>query len=84
MTPPDTYQELSRDEATQILDGTIQHAAHVMLYAKVDERLLQEYDTKYAILVSCSLPARPNCLSHFEVGGIGYQLSVKFCCVFEG
>lgn len=48
----DTYQELSRDEAVQIVDGAIHHAAHVMLYARVDEKLFDCYDVKYAILVS--------------------------------
>lgn len=48
----DTYQELSRDEAVGIVDEAIHHAAHVMLYAKVDEKLFNHYDIKYAILVS--------------------------------
>ena len=48
----DTYQELSRDEAVGIVDEAIHHAAHVMLYAKVDEKLFDHYDIKYAILVS--------------------------------
>lgn len=48
----DSYQELSRDEAVRIKDRTIKHASHVMLYAKVDEKLFDHYKIKYAILVS--------------------------------
>ena len=48
----DTYLELSRDEAVGIVDEAIHHAAHVMLYAKVDEKLFNQHDIKYAILVS--------------------------------
>jgi len=47
-----TYQEVSRDEAVRIVDGVRKHAAHVMLYAKVDKKLFSHYDIKYAILVS--------------------------------
>ena len=52
MASTDSYQELSREEAIQIVDGGIRHAAHVMLYAKVDKKLFDRYDIKYAILVS--------------------------------
>ena len=45
------YQEVSRDEAVQITDGVRKHAAHVMLYAKVDRKLFGHYNIKYAILV---------------------------------
>lgn len=47
-----TYQEVSRDEALRITDGVQKHAAHVMLYAKVDKKLFGRYDIKYTILVS--------------------------------
>lgn len=46
------YQEISRDEAMGIVDGVRKHAAHVMLYAKVDKKLFGHYDIKYTILVS--------------------------------
>ena len=49
------YQEVSREEALWITDGISKHAAHVMLYAKVDKKLFARYDIKYAILVSCSV-----------------------------
>ena len=46
-----SYQEVSRDEALHITDGVRKHAAHVMLYAKVDGKLFGRYDIKYAISV---------------------------------
>ena len=49
------YQEVSREEALRITDGISKHAAHVMLYAKVDKKLFARYDIKYAILVSPSV-----------------------------
>ena len=52
MATSDSYQELSREEAVQIKDGVIKHASHVMLYAKVDEKLFDCHDIKYAVLVS--------------------------------
>ena len=52
MASSDSYQELSREEAVQIKDGAIQHASHVMLYSKVDEKLFDSHDIKYAVLVS--------------------------------
>ena len=51
-----SYQEVSRDEAVRITDGVRKHAAHVMLYAKVDSKLFGRYDIKYAISV------RLNCI----------------------
>ena len=50
-----TYQEVSRDEAVRITDGVRKHAAHVMLYAKVDKKLFGRYDIKYAILVRLNI-----------------------------
>ena len=52
MATSDSYQELSREEAVQIKDGAIKHASHVMLYAKLDEKLFDCHDIKYAVLVS--------------------------------
>ena len=51
----DTYQELSRDEAIRIVDEAIHHAAHVMLYASVDEQLFNCHDIKYAVLVGYTI-----------------------------
>ena len=51
----DTYKELSRDEAVQIVDEAIHHAAHVMLYASVDKQLFGCHDIKYAVLVSYTI-----------------------------
>ena len=51
----DTYQELSRDEAVRIVDEAIHHAAHVMLYASVDEQLFGCHDIKYTVLVGYTI-----------------------------
>ena len=52
MASTDSYQELSREEAIQVVDRAIKHAAHVMLYAEVNKELFDHYNIKYAILVS--------------------------------
>ena len=49
------YREVSRHEALRTTDGISKHAAHVMLYAKVDKKLFARYDIKYAILVRLSV-----------------------------
>ena len=53
-----TYMEVSQDEAMQITDGVSKHAAHVMLYAKVDQKLFGRYNIKYAILVRLSVDCK--------------------------
>lgn len=51
-----TYRDVSRDEAVHLVDGVRKHAAHVMLYAKLQRKLFGRYNMKYAILVSlCSV-----------------------------
>ena len=46
-----TYRDVSRDEAVRLVDGVKAHAAHVMLYAKLQQKLFERYDMKYAVLV---------------------------------
>jgi len=46
------YLDMSRDEAVCLVDGVKKHAAHVMLYAKLQRKLFGRYNMKYAVLVS--------------------------------
>ena len=47
-----TYLDMSRDEAVRLVNGVKKHAAHVMLYAKLQRKLFGRYNMKYAVLVS--------------------------------
>ena len=54
MNAETVYKYVAKDKAPT--DG-YQHAAHVMVYAKFQEKLfLGKYDCKYAILVNTSMP----------------------------
>jgi len=72
-----TYRDVSRDEAVHLVDGVKKHAAHVMLYAKLQRKLFGRYNMKYAVLVSsCSVCLLEKAAIH---GTCTYSLHYDMC-----